>query len=455
MMRVAYFGPFPPLRSGIADYSAELLPYLAQHAEIELFIDTGYRPRAEIAERFPVHDYRRFKKLQKQQGYDLCMYQMGNEVQYHEYVYRMLIQHPGVVVLHEYVLHHFFRELTLARGDKKGFVDEVRYCYGPAGVKLAQQAVNTGAPLDPWIFPLFERVVDASLGLIVHNEYTRQRVLQSRPLTRIAKVNQHFCLDALADGTRDLSLARAALDLPQDTFIIGSFGFVSAPKRQRVSLQAFARFRREFPDALYVLVGDVLPGSDVAQLVRAMRLEESVIFTGYVDLPTFLRYMAAVDVAVNLRFPTGGETSASAIRLMGMGKPIIVSNVGSFAEYPDDCCVKIDVDECEEETLLEMLRALAVHEGLGRQIGENAWRHIQAHHTLESSAQGYADFMQNVLAASPRPFAVAPLAPSASDEVLTQLINEVTAEMVNMGIDERDELILREVATAIVELGAV
>jgi glycosyltransferase involved in cell wall biosynthesis len=245
------------------------------------------------------------------------------------------------------------------------------------------------------------------------------------------------------------------LGLSPEAFVVGSFGFVASPKRLEVSLRAFARFRREFPDAIYVIVGQVLPSADIERLIEAAGLGDKVVLTGYVDLEQLLHYMATVDLAINLRFPTGGETSGSAIRLMGLGKPVIMSNAGSFAEYPDDCCIKIDVDEQEEEMLLVMMRALAADERLRRQIGVNAQRYIQTHHTLERSAQGYIDFIQDIITSPPRPFAtVPPLTKPAEDDVLTGLIADVAAEMVDLGIGETDEGILRDVAQSIVDLGA-
>jgi glycosyltransferase involved in cell wall biosynthesis len=452
-MRIAYFSPLPPQRSGIADYSAELLPYLARQAEIELFIDSGYQPIPEIAQAFPIHDYRKFPRLAQKQDYDVCLYQMGNHAGFHEYIYRMLLEHPGIVVLHEYVLQHFIQGITLLRGDQQGYVEEMRYCYGQTGAYLAQQMIAVNWSVDTWAYPLFERVVDASLGLIVHNEYTRQRVLESRPMARISKVSHHLCLDALPTDTSDA--LRGALGLSPEAFVVGSFGFVASPKRLEVSLRAFARFRREFPDAIYVIVGQVLPSADIERLIEAAGLGDKVILTGYVDLKKLLQYMAVVDLAINLRFPTGGETSGSAIRLMGMGKPVIMSNAGSFAEYPDDCCIKIDVDEQEEEMLLVMMRALTADENLRQQIGANAQRYIQTHHTLEGSARGYIDFIQDILTSPPRPFAtVPPLTKPAKDDVLTELIADVAAEMVDLGIGETDEGILRDVAQSIVDLGA-
>jgi len=358
----------------------------------------------------------------------------------------MLQRIPGIVVLHEPMLHHLVRGMTLSRGDLDGYVEAMRYAYGRTGESLARRSLGTGIPLDVWSYPLFERVVDASLGLIVHNDCTRDRVLASRPGTRIAKVPHHLSLDAPGDVADAPSEAlRAALGLPAQGLLVASFGFITPAKRMDVALRAFARLRREVaPDALYLLVGEVSPQYDFAKLLTP-ELSAGVVPVGRTDLPAFLRYMAAADVTVNLRYPSAGETSGTLIRLLGLGKAVVVSDTAAFAEIPDGCCAKIDLDATEEELLFVTLRALATDPELRRRMGENARRHIAAHHTLEGSAACYADFVRAMVEERPAPFrAVPPLAPYPPGDVLSYIAAVVSAEAVDLGGD--DEEILGELA---------
>ena len=80
-----------------------------------------------------------------------------------------------------------------------------------------------------------------------------------------------------------------------------------------------------------------------------------------------------------------------------MSPLVIVSNVGAFSELPDDCCVKVDVGPKEEDSLLAQLLSLARDSDLRQQIGLNAQRHVQAHHRIEDSAQGYITFVEQCL----------------------------------------------------------
>ena len=182
-------------------------------------------------------------------------------------------------------------------------------------------------------------------------------------------------------------------------------------------------------------------------------LRDGVTVTGRLDLDRFLLYMQACDVAVNLRHPTAGETSGTVVRLLGLGKPLIVNDTGAFAEIPDDCCAKVALDDTEEDLLFAYLRRLAGDAPLRRRMGENAQRHAAAHHSLAGSARGYAEFLRSIVDGGAQPFrAVPPLAPYAEDDVLSDLVRDAAAELADLGVEEADDGLLREIATAVVEL---
>jgi glycosyltransferase involved in cell wall biosynthesis len=449
-MRIAFYSPLPPRKSGIADYSAELLPHLAEHCEIELIVDEGMRPEEGLARRFPVHGRRALPGLLERGRFDAVLYQLGNNGDYHAEIYRTLLEHPGVLVLHEYMIHHLVRETTLYAGDPQGFLREMRYAYGRTGEAVARRCLETGVPPDAWSYPLFERAVDASRGVIVHNRCTGDRVLASRPLARVTVVPHHVSLEGLPEVS--VAEARAAVGIASGEFTVATFGFVTPPKRPGVLLRAFARLRREVPDARLLIVGEVSQHYDFAS-VFTPDLRGGVTVTGRLELDRFLLYMYACDVAVNLRHPTAGETSGTVIRLLGMGKPLIVNNTGAFAEIPDDCCAKVELDDTEEDLLLAYLRVLAGDEALRRRMGENARRHMAVHHSLAGSAKGYADFLRETVETDAQPFrAVSPLVPYPEEDMLSELIREVSADMLDLGVEEGDEELMRVVAEAVVEV---
>lgn len=449
-MRVAYVSPLPPARSGIADYSAELVPHLAAHVELELFCDHPRAAREVLGGSFPVHDV---GSLERQGArFDVTLYHLGNNAEFHRSILAALLARPGVVVLHEFMLHHLVQGMTLAVGDTESYVEEMRYCYGETGERLARRHLDTGLPLDAWRYPLFERVVDRSLALLVHNRFCRDRVLASRPSAEVRVVPHHLALRELPpEAPRAL---RQRFAIPDDAFLVASFGLVTPHKRLEASLGAFAQLRRRVPSSRYLVAGELSPYYDVARLLGG-ELGEGVVVTGRLELGDLQAAMQACDVAVNLRYPTGGETSGTLMRLLGLGKPVVVSDHGSFAEVPDGCSAKCPLGGREVAVLAEYLVALARDPELRRRLGANARRHMLSHHTLEASAAAYADLLERVGRRPPEVFRAAPpLVAEDERPMLGRLIRTVGADLADLGVLDVDPA-LGEIGARLEELGVV
>src|ERR1051325_3056318 len=177
LMRLAYFSPLPPSKSGIADYSAELLPFLARGAEVAVFVEqarelSNNQGRAD----YEVYDAAHFDELHAQKPFDLCLYHHGNNP-YHEYIYERALATPGISVLHEHCLHHLMAWKTLGREDEEGYWDEMFYAYGRRGSQIAEmRARDVGSEYQQFLMPLNRRLVEHSLGVIVHNQYAASQL---------------------------------------------------------------------------------------------------------------------------------------------------------------------------------------------------------------------------------------------------------------------------------------
>jgi glycosyltransferase involved in cell wall biosynthesis len=456
-MRLAYVSPLPPVASGIADYSAELLPRLAARpeiAEIGLFVESGApRPADPRLASFAVHPLASLARQLADGRFDLPLFHLGNNHEFHTEIRAALLAISGVTVLHEFVLHQLVRDACLRRGDLAGYCEELRYAYGRTGEMVGRRLAESGVPVDPWSFPLFERVVDASRALIVHNETTKRRVLESRPLARLTVVPHHLSLDALGADLPTPAAARAELGLPGDAFLVATFGLVTPSKRPAVLLEAFARLRATQSRARLLLVGEVSPYLDLEALLRP-QWAAGVTVVGRTDLREFLLYMLAADVAVNLRHPSAGETSGTLMRLLGLGKAVVVTNEGSFAEIPDGCAAKVDLDEYEVPLLAATLERLAADPELRREMGANARRHMRAHHTLDGAAAAYAKVLADTLAHHHQAFAAAPpLLAGRGDDILSELVHEVAIAAHDLGVTEVDDDLLAAVAGVVDDVG--
>lgn len=466
MRRIAYCSPVNPVESGISDYSEELLPYLGQYAEIVVFVERGVTPtHAQLREHLAVRTLDELPTLHRKQPFDAIVYHLGNSPA-HGTIYELALRLPGVVVLHEWVLHHLkLWHAAERRKDIGGYLREMQQRYGAAGERVARQMSRGQLQDAAFRFPLVEDLIERAQGLIGHSRFVVDQALALRPDLPAAVVPMGVPLPPALPQ----SVARAQLDLPTDVPIWASFGHINPYKRMESALRAFARFRAEQPQARYILVGSVSPSYDLAALIRRLGLAEAVAVTGYVPRVDFERYVAAADVCLNLRYPTAGETSASLLRLLGAGRPTLVSAIGSFAELPDDVCAKVDLDGSEAELILAYARLLQRQPQIAAQLGRNARAFVAREHTLAGAAQGYMrllsvcygwpppskarEVLWSVETDEPQVAAVPDPAPAtASAGVLATTIAELGVAAAEVGVQETDADPLQSVAATLADL---
>lgn len=384
-MKIAYASPFRPQASGVSDYSEELLPYLARTLDLTLVAD-NVTPTNPALAAFPKMDVREL--VERAQEFDVILYHIGNAPLYANF-YNTSLRAPGVIVLHDVVLHHLRAWQTIERGNPAGYVDALRATYGE---RVAARAAANLLAIDRFEFPLSEEPIRRARGVVVHSAYAARFVRAVAPQIPLAQAPMGIPPTPLIAPTA----ARAALNLAPDDFIVAAFGQIDPHKRISVALEAFAQFLAQHPNARLLLVGSVSPNYDVGALIQSWGIEHAARCTGFVSMDDYQNYVAASDLCLNLRFPSAGETSASLLRLFAAGKATLVTRTAAYAELPDSICVKIEPDAHEKNLLLEYLLYFAAHPQARDALGANARAYAQQHHTLERAAQGYIDFLKQL-----------------------------------------------------------
>src|SRR4051794_3230735 len=384
-----------PERSGIADYSALLLPALRRRVDVEV-VARGKRSR----------------------GADVALYHVGNDPDSHAWIVDALRARPGIVVLHDFVVHHLVAGLTLGRRDGHGYLDAMERDAGVVGRLLAYGVMDKRIqPLwdtRPEEFPLAAGILDLARGhgVIVHSRYAERRAREygyDGPLWRIP--HPAWPPPALEP------------ERVEGSPVVGCFGHLNASKRIPQLLEAFARLRRAYPAARLLLVGPAAPGFHLGGRLERLGLGDEVIREDYVDEGRFWSLMAACDVCVSLRAPTMGETSGAAIRALSLGKPLVVSDLGWFAEIPDDVALKVPVDEHEPETLLAALGLVASRPDVLAAMSRSALRLAEADHGVEHVADLYAVAIEEA---------------AGGPAVQESLLREVAAAAAEVGIGPDD-----------------
>jgi glycosyltransferase involved in cell wall biosynthesis len=390
-VKVAYYAPVTPSRSGVVDYSALLVPELAKHVELELARRGRFRrqPRADVA-----------------------LYHIGNDPEAHGWIVDALRRRPGIVVLHEFVLHHLVAGTTLARGDAAGYLEAMEREHGLPGRLLAYAVLDNRIPplweTRPEDFPLAGEVLRLATGLIVHSRYV-ERCARSSGFAGPIWLVPHPAWAAPP-------VEPAQID---GSPVVGCFGHLNEAKRLPELLKAFARLRERHQDARLLLVG-------AASRRLVARLEgDGVIREDYVDEERLWSLMAACDICIGLRFPTMGETSGSAIRALSLGKPLVVSDVGWFAELPDDAVLKVPIDEREVDTLAAGLELLATDDNARLALSTSARDLVEREHRVERAADLYAAALEEA---------------AGGEAVSDAVLREVAGAAADVGLSRTGEL---------------
>ncbi len=356
-MIAGYFSPMPPAATGVADYSAALLPHLHALGQIEL-----------------------------NQSGDINIYHVGNNALHRE-IYQRALAEPGVVVLHDAVLQHFF----LGMLDEAAYVEEFVYNYGEWSRSQAQELwrerARSGADARYFAYPMLRRILTNARAVIVHNPAAAEIARAHAPGARIIEIPHLFVPPQLPDAVDTLRF-RQSLGVAPRTLLVGTFGHQRETKRLAVLLRAFEQAVARGADARLLVSGEFV-SETFASTMESLLRHPNILRTRHLPEPDFWKHLAATDLCVNLRYPSAAESSGVAIRMMGIGKAVAFTADPAIARFPEDACLRIDTGPAEEEMLASYIVWLSGEREAAAAIGRNAARHIAREHAPERIATAY------------------------------------------------------------------
>lgn len=356
-MRVGYHAPPPGSHSGVADYAEALRIGLSRLESV--------KPGPAAA--------------------DVHLYHLGNN-RLHADIYRRALGAPGVVVLHDAVLQHFFLG-TLSRDE---YLAEWVYNHGEWSRKLGEELWHERgrASVDPRYFryPMLRRVVERSRRIIVHN--SGAAAIVSDQGARNVDVIPHFCEPDEDSFTIEAAQLRDRLGIGQGVTLFGIFGYLREPKRVVQCIQAFTRLHTLGRRTALLIAGEC-GSSDLARLLETEGRHSAIKRVGHLSERELKIAGAAVDCCLNLRYPGAGETSGIAIRLMGQGKPVILTDSAENADFPPAAALRVTPGIAEADELFEHMLLVTEYPGIARDIGREARNHIRRRHGLDTVAKKY------------------------------------------------------------------
>jgi glycosyltransferase involved in cell wall biosynthesis len=359
---VGFYSPLPPARTGVADYAAALLGEMRRHGQVEVAPDRC----------------------------DIALYHLGNNGQ-HADIYRRALKKPGVVVLHDAVLHHFL----LGQLDRPAYIEEFAYNYGEWNRGLAmdlwRDRASSGSDPRYFAYPMLRRVAERALAIIVHNPAAAAAVKEHAPGARVVEMPHLFHAPALPAESEALRF-RQRLGAGAGTRLFGVFGYLRESKRVYSVMQAFAKVHEELPGTALLIAGE-FASTDLARAVEPLLGGPGIIRLPYLEEREFWLAASAVDAGINLRYPAAGETSGIAIRLMGLGKPVMVTDSAECARFPEGACIRIPAGPAEGDSLRAHMILLTSMSVVARAIGQRGAGHIREHHRVEPIGNGYWELL--------------------------------------------------------------
>jgi glycosyltransferase involved in cell wall biosynthesis len=383
-MRIAWFSPLPPERSGIAAYSAELLAQLVGQFQID--------PYSEHA----AHD---FVWRSRRSPYDLVVYHLGN-APCHDYMWAYLARYPGLAVLHDARLHHARARCLLGRNRIAEYRDEFRYDHPGTDPAVTQYAIEgLGGPVC-YLWPMVRVIAETARLVAVHSPWVAAELRERFPSAHVETVRMGVpAIPPTADAMR----MRERLGFPADAVVFAAFGKITTEKRISSILAGLDALAREGRPAYAMFVGDAEGYGALPQEIAARGLTAKVRVTGHVADASIGDYLAAADVCLCLRWPTALETSASWLRCLAAGRPTVITDLAHLVDVPDRIVARVNpIDEAS--SLLDTMRRLIAEPSWRVELGRAGHAHWLASHTLEAMASDYSRLLP--LAASapvPRP----------------------------------------------------
>ena len=390
-MKVAWFTPFS-IKSAIGKYSQIITEELIKYCDVDLWLAEDNNL---LATDLQIIKYTsETVNAADLANYDLLFFNIGNYLYFHKEIYEISKKFKGVVILHDFVMHHFFTGYYFeCKKNPMKYVTEMERLYGESG-KLIAEASISGKNLPVWEtdevadFPFFEKAIEGALAVITHSFFHADKVRKqfSEPIeTLYFPFRQNKKIE-----NYDASEERKKLGIADGKLLLLTVGDVNPNKRVDKVLEALGKMKEAAEQVVYIIIGQNNHHKQylarLRDLIDKYALHDVVKMLGYQPDDTLNAYMANADVFINLRYPATEGASWSLVEQLYFGKPIIVTDTGFYGELPSDCLIKIRPSH-EDPDLSKVLETLIRDENLRARFGSNGRRYAMKNFNVEKYCQ--------------------------------------------------------------------
>ncbi|MEH2246194.1 glycosyltransferase [Nostoc sp.] len=390
--KVAYVSPWPPQRSGIANYSFEIVRHLKQYVDITVYVEN---PKEHITDDLGLSVISISALPKEKEKYDCIIYHIGNNTKFHKEIYRMAWQYPGIMVLHEFNIHPFLADSFLGTDDERLYADALNKGYGELGKSSYEALKSKGIYPDVWKFPMSHALVKQSIATIVHSNWVKE---QLREVNNVFVIPIGCVNNQLLDSLDEQIALRKRFGISDKKFLISTFGFVNVLKRIPVILESI-KILTDMGYPIQLFIGGELVDSSlmIEEQIQSLGIAQNVIISGYLSDQDFERCICISDIVLNLRYPSLGESSAALMKVLSYGKACIISNYQQFVEIPNNVCWKVDIGNLEIPQLVAYLEELMRNPVARKQLGKNAAFFAANYSSYEIAAKLYTKAISKVV----------------------------------------------------------
>lgn len=402
-MNIAWFTPFSN-KSAIGKVSRQICEELAKSCNVDIWT---HHKEDLIETDVKVIIFEQNTKVDELQQYDYVIYNIGNFAGNHRDIYDMSQKKPGIVILHDQTMYSYWGQYYLMPefgGDSiQGFQpyrNMYRQYYGETAEMLAVEAYQSGHyPIYDYKnisdYKLIEPVVKNAIGVFTHAKFFIDRIkdffngpigytyLPCEAEKSISK-NEGVVYDIIKKARSEKKL------------IMLSNGIVHPVKHIDKVTNVLHKNKKLSKEICYIVIGSYggAYGEDLEQLSNK-NLKGCLHMLGYQDDSEMIYALQNVDLCINLRYPNSEVCSLSLLEQMTYGKPTIVINSGIYGEMPDDCVLKISVDN-EEKELEEVLLQVLENKVRFEEIGRNAKEFIKKNCNIKTYCKDILEFLDGV-----------------------------------------------------------
>lgn len=387
--RLAFVSPLPPERTGIANYSKELLPFLAEYYDIELVVAQEKVEESLDVKYGDIHDTQWL--YANVHNIDRVLYQVGNSP-FHAHMLSLLEDIPGTVVLHDFYMSGLMSWLELRGGGSSSWTQAIYDSHGYIALSDRFHDLEKAYRL----YPANWHILQNARGVIVHSEFSKSLAHKWYD----NDISSNWVVIALLrsqSSRADKQSIRSKMKIDADDFVVCSFGFLDNTKLNHRLLQAWLESALANDKHCHlVFVGENTDGEYGVRLLKTIResnLGSRVHITGYASPETYSDYLVAADLAVQLRGNSRGETSAAVLDCMNYGLPTIVNANGSMAELDSEAVWMLS-DEFKDHELINALQSLWRDPERRKLLGDRARTIIMNCHAPNECAKLYTEAIE-------------------------------------------------------------